>query len=88
MITKRNRPAFFSLLLGMIRTTVAVFRARETPCYVKLILAAGLLYVTSPLDLVPEWLSFIGLADDFTLAALLIARANGFRPPPYSDSNR
>ena len=69
----------FSRLTEMVRHAVAVFRARETPLYVKLILAAGLVYAVSPWDLIPDWVPFVGVLDDFALAALLIAWANGFR---------
>ena len=56
----------------------AVFMARETPLYVKLILGSGLLYILSPYDLIPEWIPVIGVLDDLALAALLISWANGF----------
>jgi len=65
----------------MIRHAIAVFLARETPIYVKLLLGAGLLYVISPYDLIPEWIPLVGLLDDFALAALLITWANGFHLP-------
>ncbi len=57
---------------------MAVFMARETPLYVKLILGSGLLYVLSPYDLIPEWVPVIGVLDDLALAALLISWASGF----------
>jgi len=63
----------------MVRHAAAVFLARETPLHVKLILGAGLLYVVSPYDLIPEWIPVLGVLDDLALAALLIAWANGFR---------
>ncbi len=69
----------FSRALGMAKHAWAVFRAKDTPRYVKLILGLGLLYIVSPWDLIPEWIPIIGLMDDLTLAALLIAWANGFR---------
>ena len=69
----------FSRLLEMVRHAVAVFRARETPLYVKLLLAVGLIYAVSPWDLIPDWVPLIGVLDDFALAALLIAWANTFR---------
>lgn len=56
-----------------------VFRAHDTPRYVKLILALGLMYILSPWDIIPEWLPVIGLLDDFALAALLLAWAGGFK---------
>jgi len=65
----------------MIRHAIAVFLARETPIYVKLLLGAGLLYAVSPYDLIPEWIPVVGVLDDLALAALLIAWANGFRLP-------
>ncbi len=74
----------FSRAAQMARYAVAVFMARETPLYVKLLLAGGLLYVISPWDLIPEWVPMVGILDDFALAALLIAWANSFR---ISDKN-
>ena len=76
---------FLSRLLGMARHAVAVFRAKETPFYVKIILALGLVYIVSPWDLLPEVLPVVGILDDFTLAALLIAWANGFSLPNEDD---
>lgn len=71
----------FSRFLAMARHTVAVFRAKDTPFYVKLLLGLGLIYIISPWDILPEALPVLGIVDDFTLAALLIAWANGFRLP-------
>ncbi|HHO48326.1 MAG TPA: DUF1232 domain-containing protein [Desulfobacteraceae bacterium] len=64
----------------MIRRTIAVFLSRETPLYVKALLAAGLLYALSPYDLIPDWIPVAGLMDDLALAALLISWASGYRP--------
>jgi uncharacterized membrane protein YkvA (DUF1232 family) len=66
-------------LAAMVQHAFAVFRARETPLYVKILLAGGLLYAVSPYDLIPEWIPVVGLLDDLALAALLIAWANSFR---------
>ncbi len=63
----------------MVRHAIAVFLARQTPLYVKLVLGAGLIYILSPYDLIPEWIPVVGVLDDITLAALLITWANGFR---------
>lgn len=63
----------------MAKHAWAVFRAKDTPRYVKLILGLGLLYILSPFDLIPDWLPVIGILDDVTLAALLISWANSFR---------
>lgn len=69
----------FSRAVAMVKHAIAVFMARETPFYVKLLLASGLIYAISPWDLIPEWVPVVGLLDDFALAALLIAWANSFR---------
>ncbi len=70
-----------SRLVAMVQHTLAVFMARETPLYVKVFLACGLLYILSPWDLIPEWVPGLGVMDDFALAALLITWANRFRLP-------
>jgi uncharacterized membrane protein YkvA (DUF1232 family) len=77
---------FFSRLLAMARHTVAVFRAKATPIYVKILLILGLIYLVSPWDLIPDWIPVIGILDDLTLAALLISWANGFRLPGEDES--
>jgi len=66
-------------IAAMVQHAFAVFRARETPLYVKILLGSGLLYAVSPYDLIPEWIPVVGLLDDLALAALLIAWANSFR---------
>ena len=76
-----------SRLLGMARHTLTVFRAKETPLYVKIILGLGLIYIVSPWDLLPEAVPILGVLDDLTLATLLIAWANGFRLPDDDNDN-
>lgn len=66
-------------LVEMGRRAVAVFMSRKTPWYVKLLLGAGLVYVLSPYDLIPEWVPVVGILDDIALAALLIAWAAGYQ---------
>lgn len=62
----------------MVQRTVEVFLSRKTPWYVKVALGAGLLYIVSPYDLIPEWIPVFGVMDDLALAALLIAWASGY----------
>jgi uncharacterized membrane protein YkvA (DUF1232 family) len=76
----------FSRLLTMARHTVAVFRAKETPLYVKILLSLGLIYIVSPWDFILDWIPVIGILDDLTLAILLISWANGFRLPKENKS--
>jgi len=62
----------------MIQRTVTVFFAKTTPWYVKALLGAGLLYILSPYDLIPEWIPVFGVMDDLALAAILITWASGY----------
>lgn len=66
-------------LIDMGRRALTIFTSRTTPWYVKLLLGAGLVYILSPYDLVPEWVPVVGVLDDIALAALLIAWAAGYQ---------
>ncbi|MGX9725898.1 MAG: YkvA family protein [Candidatus Electronema sp. VV] len=77
MAMKQLNP--FTRAILMTKHAWAVFRAKNTPRYVKLILGIGLLYIISPWDIIPEWLPVIGVLDDFALATLLISWAGGFK---------
>ena len=48
---------------------------RETPWYIKLILAAGLLYIIYPVDLLADTIPLLGWLDDLTVGSLLVALA-------------
>jgi uncharacterized membrane protein YkvA (DUF1232 family) len=45
-------------------------RNPATPLHLKLLALLAALYVFSPLDLIPDWLALLGIADDITLLAL------------------
>ena len=51
-----------------------LFRA-DTPWTVKGILLLALLYLLSPLDLVPDWIVGLGLLDDLVIVSLLVGWA-------------
>ncbi|PID72543.1 MAG: hypothetical protein CSB34_01675 [Desulfobulbus propionicus] len=71
----------FNRIIALGKHVIAVFLSRETPLYVKCILGAGLVYVLSPYDLIPEWIPVVGMLDDVALAVLLIAWAQSFQLP-------
>jgi len=59
---------------------------RDTPWTVKLILAAAIFYLLSPLDLIPDWLTGLGLIDDLTIVTLLVAWAIRRLPHQANDT--
>ncbi len=48
---------------------------KETPLRAKAMIAFAILYLLSPLDLVPDWITGLGLLDDLTIVSLLVAWA-------------
>jgi len=48
---------------------------RQTPLYVKLILAVGLLYILVPVDIISDTIPLFGWLDDLAIASFLVALA-------------
>lgn len=48
------------------------FRHPATPGYLKLAMLAVPLYLISPIDIIPEFLPFLGLIDDFIIVPLVV----------------
>jgi len=48
---------------------------RQTPLYVKLILAVGLLYILVPVDIISDAIPLFGWLDDLAIASFLFALA-------------
>ena len=48
---------------------------RQTPLYVKLILAAGLLYIIIPVDFLSDTVPLFGWLDDMAIASFIVALA-------------
>lgn len=60
-------PKFLGLLVNLLRDP----RVSKTD---KAILGATVAYLLNPVDLVPDWIPFLGLVDDIYLVALAIMR--------------
>ena len=60
-------PKFLGLLVNLLRDP----RVSNTD---KAILGATVAYLLNPVDLVPDWIPFLGLVDDIYLVALAIMR--------------
>lgn len=54
----------------MIKTLL--LELRRAPLHVKLLTVLGLLYLASPIDLIPDFIPILGQADDVIVAAFLI----------------
>jgi len=48
---------------------------RQTPLYVKLILAVGLLYIIVPVDIISDTIPLFGWLDDLAIASFIVALA-------------
>ena len=60
-------PQFLGLLLNLLRDS----RVSSTD---KAILGATVAYMLNPVDLVPDWIPFVGLVDDVYLVAVALLR--------------
>jgi uncharacterized membrane protein YkvA (DUF1232 family) len=49
-----------------------LFRDARVPLWPKALLVAGLLYIVSPIDLVPDWLLVLGQLDDVAVFLLAV----------------
>lgn len=62
----------WTLVRGDARQLWFALRHPGSPRWLKLGTALIALYLLSPIDLIPEWLPLIGLADDLVLVPLAI----------------
>ena len=58
-------PTYARLIWGLARDS-------RTPLHLKLLLGAGLVYLVTPIDLIPDALPIIGQADDLTVLLLIL----------------
>jgi uncharacterized membrane protein YkvA (DUF1232 family) len=61
---------------------------RQTPLYVKLILAAGLLYIIIPVDFLSDTVPLFGWLDDMAIASFIVALALRLVPKEVMDRVR
>jgi uncharacterized membrane protein YkvA (DUF1232 family) len=57
-----SKPGFFHNVVGM-------FKDRHTPLKDKLLIAGGVIYLISPIDVIPDFLLIAGYTDDFAALA-------------------
>lgn len=61
---------------------------RQTPWYVKLILAVGLLYIIIPVDFLSDTVPLFGWLDDMAIASFIVALALRLVPKEVMDRVR
>lgn len=55
-------------------------RSGRTPWSARLLILGALVYAISPIDLVPDWIPFMGWIDDLILVPFILALANRLVP--------
>jgi uncharacterized membrane protein YkvA (DUF1232 family) len=64
-----------SSFLHKLKYYFLILSDRQTPFYVKIILAVGLLYILVPVDILSDTVPFFGWLDDLAIASFLVALA-------------
>jgi len=64
-----------SSFLHRLRYYFLILSDRQTPLYVKLLLAVGLLYILVPVDIISDTIPLFGWLDDLAIASFIVALA-------------
>jgi uncharacterized membrane protein YkvA (DUF1232 family) len=71
--------------LQRLRYYFLILSDRQTPWYIKLILAVGLLYILVPIDFLADTMPLFGWLDDLAIASFVIALALRLVPKEVMD---
>lgn len=63
-----------SLLPNLVVLFKGLLRDPRVPASSKLLLVLGIAWILSPIDLIPEFIPFVGPLDDAVIAALIVRR--------------
>jgi uncharacterized membrane protein YkvA (DUF1232 family) len=83
-----TRPALLRSLLERLRLAVRLLREPAVPLGVKALTALPLLYVVSPIDLLPDIIPVIGQLDDLGVVLAAIELFVGLCPPAAVEHHR
>jgi uncharacterized membrane protein YkvA (DUF1232 family) len=61
-----------ALLPRLARMLASLMGDREVPTAAKIALAAVALYLASPIDLIPDFIPFLGIVDDVLVVAVIV----------------
>lgn len=73
--------SFLKLFRYDLIVLLAALRHRDTPRWIKGLLAAAVLYFLSPVDLIPDAIPLAGLADDMVIVPAAICGLTNLLPP-------
>jgi uncharacterized membrane protein YkvA (DUF1232 family) len=83
---------FLPLLWGRFRTEAkmvwAMLADPAAPLLAKLVAVLGLLYLISPIDILPDFIPILGWVDDGVVVALFLALAYKLLPPELYEQLR
>jgi uncharacterized membrane protein YkvA (DUF1232 family) len=86
-ILERLRQRARQLRLEAVALSLAA-RHPQTPWYAKLVVAAVVVYVVTPVDFAPDFLPVLGFIDDLVFVPAALAVAVRFIPAPVLDDCR
>lgn len=72
---QRAGVAYLAAVPDLFYLMVRLVAEREVPIKAKALLGGGVAYFFSPIDVIPDFLPFVGWLDDLILAAMLLNRA-------------
>lgn len=75
----------WTLIRGDARRLWRALRHPQAPLWLKLGVLGIALYVLSPVDLIPDWLPLLGIADDLVLVPLAVRFLLNRLPPALRD---
>jgi uncharacterized membrane protein YkvA (DUF1232 family) len=84
----RFLPLFFTRFRGEAMMLWRVMRHPQTPAKTKLLAMLAVVYVISPIDLIPDVIPVLGLLDDVGVVMLLLSIAYKFLPKDLYDALR
>jgi uncharacterized membrane protein YkvA (DUF1232 family) len=75
----------WTLIRGDAHRLWLALRHPQAPLWLKLGVLGIVLYVVSPLDLIPDWLPLLGIADDLVMIPLAVRFLLNRLPPALRD---
>lgn len=88
MSKNKNTTRFVSLRKTIKDDAVLLFRAffhKKTPISVKVLTILMIIYIVSPIDVIPDFLPVIWIVDDFTIIAICVTLIKKLIPDLLQD---